>query len=562
MNLSRRHTIKQTGAAMAGLILADAMSSTVTHGLSPVSDVESPIPGLIPLPASIKKLSSPAFALSNGTGIDTVDCGLQADELTDYLIATVRQRLGLELVTRRLVPHRTTITLQLVAGPIHPGPHWQQLEAYRLMISPDGKRITIIASHTHGLFNGMMTFLQLAHRKPGGGWKVPAVYIEDFPRLQWRGYMLDVSGMFFDVREITQLIDAMALLKLNIFHWHLTDNYGWRLAIDKYPRLTTIGAWRPTIGFGFQRSASYHFNAQGQYGGFYTRADIRAVVMYAAKRHIVVVPEIEMPGHCLAAVRAYRWLACGNNEHSIPRSYPTMNPGNPRVFDFLTEVLGHTAEMFPGPYLHTGGDEVDYCNWQQSKQCQALISRLHLQLAPGKYDWRERYVRPGKINMKLMEALQGYFEDRVSRIVTALGRHMISWHSSPHLSPPGMIAMDWHSPSALDVAAAMAQSRHQVVRCPAKYLYFDYPLKWTSLQRVYSFNPAQPGLATIERPWLLGAQANLWTGHVPDLQALWRQTFPRLCAAAEVFWTPQHHRNWLDFQRRLDGFHIPRFHGR
>ncbi len=561
MNPSRRKIIRQAGAAMTGLMLEDTIHPNDFHARANGTGATPSFPGLIPWPTSVKSLASPPFAVSNGTTIDASHAGPQASELTAYLIETVRQRLGLHLWAAQNGSHRHTITLRLVAAPIHAGPHWRQMEAYRLVVLPDGRCITVSASHAHGLFNGIVTLLQLVRRGPGGGWEVPATHIEDFPRLRWRGYMLDVSGMFFDVGEVKQLIDAMALLKLNIFHWHLTDNFGWRVAIEKYPRLTTIGAWRPGIGFGFPRSASRHFNAQGLYGGFYTQADIRAVVAYAARRHIVVVPEIEMPGHCIAAVRAYPWLACSNNAHSIPRKYPTMDPGKPKVFDFLSEVLGRTAEMFPGPYLHTGGDEVDYCNWQNSKGCQALIRRLRLEPAPGQYEWRERYVRPGNIDIKLMEALQGYFEDRISRMVTALGRQMISWHSSPHLSPPGMIAMDWHSKSPLNVAAAMAESGHQVVRCPAKYLYFDYPLKWTSLQRVYSFDPDWPGLAATQRPRLLGAQANLWTGHVPNLSALWRQTFPRLCAAAEVFWTLQRRRNWLDFQRRLAAFAIPQYHG-
>ena len=560
MNQSRRKVIQQTGATMAGLLLAETIGSGVAIALSPFKGVTAPFPGLIPLPVSIRNLASPAFSLYNGVEIDPSHAGPKSAELAGYLVEKARERMGLHFVTKRTAIRGHTILLRLNVTPIHTGPHWQQIESYRLVVAPDGRSITIIASHAHGLFNGIVTLLQLARPTPGGAWEVPAVLIEDFPRLQWRGYMLDVSRMFFDANEVKQLIDAMALLKLNIFHWHLTDDEGWRLPIVKYPRLTSVGAWRPAIGFGFKPSASRQFNATGQYGGFYTRADIREVIAYAAKRHIIVVPEIEMPGHCAAAVRAYPWIACGNNAASTPPGYPTMDPSNPRVFDFLADILGEVAEMFPGPYVHTGGDEVDYSNWQKSPACLALIRKRQLPTGSEKYFWRENYVRPGKIDMKSMDALQGYFEDRVSKIVKSSGRQMISWHNSPQLSPPGMIAMDWHYKAPL-VAPAMAERRHRVIRCPAGHLYFDYPLSFTSTRKVYSFNPSWPGFTPADLPWLLGAQANLWTTHVPNLSAVWQHSFPRLCAAAEVFWTPQSRCNWIEFERRMIGFNIPRHHG-
>jgi hexosaminidase len=553
--------IQQSGVALAGLLLAETAGAGVTSAWFPAKSGGARFPGLIPWPAAIRHLPYPAFSLRHGVAVNTSHAGPKALDLAGYLIEKTRQGMGLHLVATGSNVHRRSIILRMTNEPIHSGPPWRQTEAYRLEVLRSGKAISITASHVHGLFNGIVTLLQLARSKPGGGWDVPAVHIEDYPRLQWRGYMLDVSGMFFDADEVKQLLDAMAALKLNIFHWHLTDNLGWRLPIAKYPHLTSIGAWRPTIGFGFKRSASRHFNAMKQYGGFYTRADIRDVLAYAAQRHITVVPEIEMPGHCMAAARAYPWIACGNNRDSTPRGYPTMDPSNPQVYDFIADVLGETAEMFPGPYIHTGGDEADYSNWQKSPACLALIRQKHLPVGSGKYFWRERYVRPGKIDMKIMEALQGYFEDRVSQIVRSLGRRMISWHDSPHLSPPGMVAMDWHSISPRPVATAMAESRHQVIRCPATYLYFNYSLHWTPTRKVYSFNPSQPGFTSAERPWLLGAQANLWTGHTPNLGALWQSTFPRLCAAAEVFWTPQSQRNWREFQRRLAGFGLPSHHG-
>jgi hexosaminidase len=539
---SRREFIKQAGAGLAGLMLVTQRSAGAMSGSPSPADAQAMFPGLIPLPVRIHRVTAPAFLLRNGTEIDISQAGPSGRALADYLTSTSHDRMGLQFAVTHSAGKSSSIKLHLTHQPIHAGPHWQQKEAYELRASAHatGHHIIISASDAHGLFNGIVTLLQLSRRRPDGAWEVPALHIEDWPRFQWRGYMLDVSRHFFDAREVKEIIDAMALLKLNTFHWHLTDDQGWRIDIKKYPLLTSVGAWRAGIGFGLPANASKHYNSQGQYGGFYTQTEIRDVVAYAAQRHITVVPEIEMPGHCYAAVAAYPWLGCTGKPVTIPEKDPWRTRigycvSKPEVYTFIHNVLGEVVELFPGEYLHTGGDEVNYSYWEQCSDCLALMRREHL---------------------PSMDALQGYFEDRVSKIVTALGKRMITWHDSPRFSPRGMVAMDWRG-NTTAVAPQLAQRGHPVIQCPTDYLYFDFLPASTPVQKVYSYNPAKPGFTPSLRPWLLGAQANLWTENVPNLDVVWQRTFPRIFAAAEVFWSQEAQRHWAGFQRRLAGVYTP-----
>ena len=538
---SRRRILQASGMAAAALLLRHPGRIRAQQA----STVEMPTAyrGLIPLPMAIKETGTKPFKLS---GAMTLRITGPADHKKD-LIHLARQKFhgqfGIHLNPVDGGGH-ADFELQLGSEPLLTGPVWQQNEAYRLTTHTSNGAARVLAAHPHGLFNGLVTLLQLIRKpEPPGAdaaWLLPAVEIHDFPRFEWRGFMLDVSRHFFDADEVMAVLDAMAGLKLNRFHWHLTDDQGWRLAIDKYPKLTELGAWRQSIGFGFKKDQSTHYNAAGQYGGFYTPGDVRRVLEFARIRHITVIPEIESPGHCSAALHAYPELGCTGKPVAIPngsiwKTRVAYCVGNPKVFTFLSNVLEETARLFPGPYLHTGGDEVAYNNWQNCPSCLAVMKAQ---------------------NLHSMPALQGYFEQRVADIVRKLGRSMVCWHDNPEFSPEGMIAMAWRGKSPT-VAPAMAAAGHPVISCPQGHLYFDWLPTSTPTEKVYAFDPRLAGFTPKLRPLLWGCQANLWTEHVPNLSVVWQRTFPRLCAAAEVFWTAQHRRNWTDFSRRLAGYDTP-----
>ena len=426
-------------------------------------------------------------------------------------------------------------------------------EAYELAATHDS--VVIRASAAAGLFYGVQSLLQLLppdvfSRQPVAHetWSIPCGEIEDTPRFAWRGFMLDVSRHFFNKSEVEQILDAMALHKLNVFHWHLADDQGWRIEIKKYPRLTHIGAWRNKIGFGLDPRASSAYGPDGRYGGYYTQEDIREVVAYAQARHITIVPEIEMPGHSLAALAAYPQLSCSGGPYSTD---PVMGTpagiycaGNEETFTFLENVLLEVCGLFPGKYIHIGGDEVTKENWHDCPRCQALMRRDGL---------------------KNEHELQSYFVRRMVSFLTAHGRQAVGWSEIREGGlPAGAVLMDWNG-GAVEAATA----GHDVVMCPNAYCYFDYyqsrdratepPASgaYLPLSKVYSFDPIPAGLDSRNWAHILGPQANLWTEYIPSLKQAEYMSFPRLCALAEVAWSPANERNWDDFFRRLQA-HLQR----
>ena len=408
--------------------------------------------------------------------------------------------------------------------------------------------VVIRAATAAGIFYGTQSLLQLlppevfsTQRVSGVAWTVPGVEITDAPRFVWRGFMLDVSRHFFTKAEVEKVLDLMALYKLNTFHWHLVDDQGWRIEIKKYPRLTEIGAWRKGIGFGLDPKASTAYDAQGRYGGFYTQRDIRDVVAYAAERHITIVPEIEMPGHSSAALMAYPELACPNAKIALPDKGGVFTgvycAGNDATFEFLGNVLKEVAGLFPGKYIHIGGDEVVKSNWMNCAECQARIKHEGL---------------------KNEKELQSYFIRRIEKIVNADGKSIIGWSEIREggLAPSAAL-MDW-----IGGGAASAESGHDVVMTPTKFCYFDHyqstnrtaePVAiggYLPLSRVYQFEPVPGGLPAQFQSHVLGGQANLWTEYIPNLRQVEYMMFPRLEALSEVDWSPKAQRNWGDFQTR------------
>jgi len=422
-------------------------------------------------------------------------------------------------------------------------------EGYELTVAPDS--IVIRAPTQAGLFYGVQTLFQLLPPEifspnpvSNVAWQIPCVQIEDWPRFKWRGFMLDVSRHFFSKSEVETFLDAMALHKLNTFHWHLTDDHGWRIEIKKYPRLTQVGAWRADGGFGFDPKSTTAYGPDGRYGGFYTQDDIRDVVKYAAARHITIVPEIEMPGHATAALTAYPQFSCMGGPFEPSMTAGIFNgiydPAKEETFQFLADVLTEVVQLFPGQYIHIGGDEVPKETWKNSADCQALIKREGL---------------------KDEEELQSWFIRRIEKIVNAHGRTMIGWSEilQGGLAKNATV-MDW-----IGGAKEAAGTGHDVVMTPTAYCYFDFyqssnhvtepkAAAWggpLTLNKMYAFDPMPTNVPPQLQSHILGAQGNLWTEQIPNLKHAEYMTFPRACALAEVTWSAKDSRDWDDFMRRL-----------
>jgi hexosaminidase len=420
-------------------------------------------------------------------------------------------------------------------------------ESYSLTVAPGS--VIIHAPDAAGIFYGTESLLQLlppeifsAH-KTNVDWQIPCVQIVDQPRYAWRGFMLDVSRHFFTKKEVEQVLDLMALYKMNTFHWHLVDDQGWRIQIKKYPKLTSVGAWREGIGFGLPPTASWAYDHRGRYGGFYTQKEIREVIAYAAARHITIVPEIEMPGHSSAALHAYPQFLCPTVKQ--PQKMPVKGgvfkgvycAGNDRTYEFLENILSEVARLFPGKFIHIGGDEVVKSNWMACPDCQARIRTEHL---------------------KDEHELQAYFTRRIEKIVNAHGKSLIGWSEIREggLAPTAAL-MDW-----IGGGAESAASGHDVVMSPTKFCYFDHYQStnraaepkaiggFLPLKQVYQFEPTPEKLAPDLQPHVLGGQANLWTEYIPNLRQVEYMMFPRLGALSEVDWSPKSARDWDNFKTR------------
>jgi hexosaminidase len=412
-------------------------------------------------------------------------------------------------------------------------------EAYSLDVSP--QRIVVSAGNARGLFYGAVTLWQLATADEGDGVvaRIRALRIDDTPRFGWRGLMLDSARHFQSVDEIKRLLDAMALHKLNSFHWHLTDDQGWRLQIRKYPRLTQVGGCRIPAGDG---GIDPRTGKPAPYCGFYTQDQVREVVRYAGERHIAVVPEIDIPGHAQAAVAAYPRL--GSVEGPTPVSnqwgvHKYLFNAEEDTFEFLEDVMAEVAELFPGRYVHIGGDEAVKQQWQQSPRVQARMREL---------------------GVTTEAQLQGYFVKRMARFLAAHGKRVIGWDEILEDDLPADAAvMSWRG---IDGGIEAVRKGHDVVMSPVSDLYFDYlqtdspdepPGRPTliPLRKAYDFEPVPAALAPDQAHHVLGLQANVWTEHMRSFERVEHAFFPRIAAVAETGWTPRARKNYAGFLARL-----------
>ena len=441
-------------------------------------------------------------------------------------------------------------------------------EAYRLNISK--KKIEITAATPNGVRYALQTVKQLLPVAIYGeslsadeNWSVPCATINDAPRFGYRGMHLDVARHFFTLDEVKRILNVMAVHKLNTLHWHLTDDQGWRIEIEKYPRLTQIGAYRDSTQIGGWNSPLYDVNI---HGGYYTQEDIREIVDFAAERHIEIVPEIEMPGHSLAALTAYPWLGCTNGDESYEIAGWICGPGNvlcpgkESTFEFLENVLDEVVALFPSKLIHIGGDECQHTRWEACPDCQARIA------AEGLRDETQ---------------LQSYLTHRIDSYLTSKGRQLIGWDEIMEggLSP-GAVIMSWRGTQG---GIAAAREYHHVVMTPGQYLYFDKrgtdspdePVSLNlslPLEKIYGYDPAE-GLSEEEQQYLLGVQANLWTEFVATEKRVEYQLLPRIYALSEIAWSPVARKSWEEFSRqrlpaylaRLDAegaaYQVPQPHG-
>lgn len=364
--------------------------------------------------------------------------------------------------------------------------------------------------------------------------------ITDYPRFPWRGMHLDVCRHFFPVEFVKKYIDVMAFYKMNTFHWHLTEDQGWRIEIKQFPLLTEVGSVRKETMI--EKNFKPYKGDGIPYKGFYTQEEIREVIEYARQRNVTIVPEIEMPGHSLAALAAYPHLACTDSPFEVATTWGVFEDvycPSDETFMFLVNVLNEVCDLFPGQYVHIGGDEVPKAAWKKSELAQALMRRE---------------------NLETEEELQSYFIRRMEKVLAYHGKRLVGWDEilEGGLAPNATV-MSWRGEEGGIAAAKMG---HDVVMTPGAYCYFDHyqgpketePLAIggnTTLEKVYSYNPLPPTLSEEEAKHILGAQANLWTEYIPTSSQAEYMAYPRACALAEVLWTPQSARNWNDFQSRM-----------
>jgi hexosaminidase len=411
-------------------------------------------------------------------------------------------------------------------------PDWQATEAYRIAVLDGAKEVDVTARDAHGLFDGVQTLVQLAHRSADGIWRIPPVKIDDYPRFQWRGYMVDSARHFRTKAEMLRIVELMALHKLNVLHLHLVDDQGWRIEIKRYPKLTTVGSEMPD-----------YTGATGP-GRFYTQDDVRELVAYAATRFVQVVPEIEMPGHSRAATTAYPELSC-DGKPSI-----SLCVTKESTWKFVTAVLDEVVPLFPSSFVHVGGDEVKADIWRACPTCSARMDRLAA-AKPDPNVQRTRVVGAKNVGRAYDEGtalLEGDFLRRVDRYLAAKGKRIIGWDEilDGGLDKRSSAAVTaWRGPGAIEAAI---REKRDVVAALYPECYLNGNL---SLPLTYAFEPVPAGASPEEQSHVLGIQGNMWGEASVTEDDVDLATWPRLCAIAEIAWTPRALRDYDDFLSRL-----------
>lgn len=515
-------------AAMAFLLPSTAMGQTADFNI-------------IPQPQQVVADASAPFVLNTNTVIYVQTNSQDMKRNANMLATYIQQATGIRPTIGKLVKGSPAIILSIDKT-------ISNAEGYRL--NSDAKQIRIAGASAAGVFYGIQTLRKSLPLCNGKATQVsiPAVHITDAPRFAYRGTHLDVSRHFVTADSIRQFIDMLALHNINRFHWHLTDDQGWRIEIKKYPLLTAIGSKRAQTVIG-HNSGKYDGKP---YSGYYTQKEIRDIVKYAADRYITIVPEIDLPGHMQAALAAYPELGCTGGPYKVWQKWgisdDVLCAGNDKVLAFIDNVLKEVTQLFPSKYIHVGGDECPKVRWKDCPKCQARIKALHLEAKDGH---------------SAEERLQSYVITHASNYLKSLGRNTIGWDEILEGGlAEGATVMSWRGEAG---GIAAAKQNHDVVMTPNSYLYFDYyqsldkanePLAiggYLPLQRVYSYEPMPEELTAEEARHIIGVQANIWTEYMPTFKHMQYMALPRVAALSEVQWTQPQLKDYTDFTNRLIG---------
>lgn len=478
---------------------------------------------LLPRPATVAEQGGAPLVLRSPVHIVVAPRADAASDAAELLARELRARFHLEAVVQRGGP--------APAGAIRVDASYESAndESYALTVSAGGAALH--AASARAAVWGVQTLLQLVEPAPTdadarapAAWRVAAVRIDDAPRFSWRGSLVDVGRHWLPVRDLERHLDLLSRFKLNVFHWHLTEDQGWRLEIKRYPRLTQVGAWRT------ERDGSH-------YGGYYTQAQARHIVAYAKARGITVVPEIEMPGHSSAALAAYPQLGCTGDKIDVANSWGVFADiycaGKEETFTFLFNVLDEVMAIFPSPVIHIGGDEAPKDRWTSCAACQAVMQRERL---------------------KDEEALQSWFMGRIAAHVASKGRRVIGWDEvldGPYIE--GGLVQSWRDSSYTRKAVTRG---HAVVASPNAFTYINQPASQVTLANVYQFDPVPPGFDATLSSRVLGGEVTLWSEHITSGANLELMALPRMLAFADVMWSAAP-RDLRAFEQRMEAAALP-----
>ena len=496
---------------------------------------------IVPQPLQVDVTNDAPFILNGKTSIVVASKSNDMKRNATLLASYIEQTTGVRPVIGKQAKNAATIVLTIDKS-------IDNAEGYKLDI--DAKSVRIAGATAAGVFYGIQTLRKSLPVVSGKAAQVtiPCAHIVDAPRFSYRGTHLDVSRHFVSTDEIRQFIDILALHNINRFHWHLTDDQGWRIEIKKYPLLTKIGSKRTQTVIG-HNTGKYDGKP---YGGFYTQKEIRDIVKYAADRYITIVPEIDLPGHMQAALAAYPELGCTGGPYKVWEMWGVSDnvlcAGNDKTMKFVDDVLKEVVALFPSKYIHVGGDECPKTQWQKCPKCQARIKELHLEAKDGH---------------TAEERLQSYVITHASNYLKSLGRNTIGWDEILEGGlAEGATVMSWRGEAG---GIAAAKQHHDVVMTPNSYLYFDYYQSldkanepqaiggYLPLQRVYSYEPMPEELTAEEARHIIGVQANIWTEYMPTFKHMQYMALPRVAALSEVQWTQPQLKDYTDFTNRLIG---------
>lgn len=490
---------------------------------------------VIPLPQQITMVKGKSFSLMPTTQVICVSADEMMMRNAQFLCDYINETTGLALrVNNNTKPDGPAIVLTI-------DPKIQGDEAYRLTVTP--KRVTISGKTSAGVFYGIQTLrksLPIVNAQGAEPVMLPAVEITDSPRFVYRGMMLDCARHFFPLAFVKRYIDLLALHNMNVFHWHLSDDQGWRIEIKKYPKLTEIGSMRSGTVMGHNSDVD-----DGQpYGGYYTQQEAREIVEYARQRHITVIPEIDMPGHMKAALAAYSNLGCTGGPYEVGHYWGVYNDvlclGNEQVYEFAQDIIDELVTIFPSRYIHIGGDETPTIRWKECPKCQKVAADHNLKF----------------------EKLQAYFTNRIENYINGKGRNIIGWDEilEGDINPSATI-MSWRG---IEPGEHGAKLGHDVIMSPTSHCYFDYKQNededtepegqhgLITVEKVYSLDPAPATMPEESRKHILGTQANLWTEYIAYPNRAEYAVLPRMAALCEVQWTPTDKKNFENFKMRAN----------